>query len=324
MRWDAYQRAALGTTLATYALIGIGGLVRASGAGLGCPDWPKCFGRWVPPLHPGDVPSHIDPALFNFAKTWTEYLNRLAGVVVGLLISLSLLLAWKYYRHQKRVFYPTLLAFILVLFEGWLGGQVVISKLKPAVLTVHLSFALVIVSLLLYATMYAFHPPGGTDSRRPRHSWFGGAIVLVLAVVLVQIGIGAAVRGEIQILKGAQGQGFSGGDWISNLGQTFGFHQSFAAMVVLSVFALAWFILKSGTAHRWLRRVAVLSASLVALQSVVGFGLVRLGLLPLLQVAHLWLGSILLGALTILGLLAYRQPGITPFDSSKLNSGSAS
>src|SRR2546430_14308432 len=90
---DAFQWMALITTACTYALIGVGALVRASGAGLGCPDWPRCFDRWIPPLSAADVPASIDPALFNFAKAWTEYLNRLLGVSVGFLVFGTLVLA---------------------------------------------------------------------------------------------------------------------------------------------------------------------------------------------------------------------------------------
>src|SRR5690606_27411099 len=96
---SSFQRWALLTTACTYLLIGIGGLVRATGSGLGCPDWPKCFDRWMPPTDVSQVPSHIDPALFNFAKAWTEYLNRLAGVTVGILIFGTLVVAVR--RHRK-------------------------------------------------------------------------------------------------------------------------------------------------------------------------------------------------------------------------------
>src|SRR6185436_11022631 len=86
VRLTSFQRLALWTTTTTYFLILVGGLVRASGAGLGCPDWPRCFGSWIPPASAADLPPQFDPALFNSTLMWTEYLNRLLGVTVGFLI----------------------------------------------------------------------------------------------------------------------------------------------------------------------------------------------------------------------------------------------
>ena len=80
------------TILFTYLLIFIGGLVRVSGAGMGCPDWPKCFDRWIPPTNVDQLPDHIDPALFNIVLAWIEYCNRLFGVFVGLFITITFLL----------------------------------------------------------------------------------------------------------------------------------------------------------------------------------------------------------------------------------------
>src|SRR5437868_8273358 len=112
MRFSSFQRLALATTATTYLLILVGGLVRASGAGLGCPDWPKCFGRWIPPLSKKDVPAAIDPSLFNVTKAWTEYVNRLLGVSVGLLIFSTLVLAFLHHRHARRILVPTITAFL--------------------------------------------------------------------------------------------------------------------------------------------------------------------------------------------------------------------
>jgi len=92
-RFDAFQKLALATTATTYLLILVGGLVRAAGAGLGCPDWPKCFGSWVPPTGADQLPPGFDPAQFNPALAWTEYLNRLLGVLVGCLIFATLVAA---------------------------------------------------------------------------------------------------------------------------------------------------------------------------------------------------------------------------------------
>jgi Uncharacterized protein required for cytochrome oxidase assembly len=133
----------------TYLLIFIGGLVRVAGAGMGCPDWPKCFGRWIPPTSIEQIPSHIDPATFNIVLAWIEYCNRLFGAIVGLSITITLFLGLKHYSHLPRIKWPLIIAFGLTLFEGWLGSVLIDTVLNPVTITLHLFFALIIVMLLL-------------------------------------------------------------------------------------------------------------------------------------------------------------------------------
>lgn len=306
MRLDRFQKLALATTLATYVLIGVGGLVRAAGAGLGCPDWPRCFDRWYPPFDASGVPAHIDPALFNFAKAWTEYLNRLLGVAVGFLIFATLLAAVVRHRKTPRVLWPTVLAFLFVGFEGWLGGMVVRSQLRPIVLTAHLVFALLVVSLLLYATVSAFFPSGKIAGPIPdARVRLGRATLGVMLLVLVQAAFGALVRGEIQLLAEASGElGRSG--WLAQVGLLDVLHRNGAVLTTLAVLGLAWWVRKQGIIEPALRTAVDLSVWVTVTQVLAGLGLAYLGFPRVLQVLHLWAGSILLGCLTVLGLLVYR------------------
>ena len=151
---------AVGTIAAVYFLIMVGGLVRASGSGMGCPDWPKCFGRWVPPTSEAELPADYRvtyaehgyaDAGFNVVKTWIEYINRLIGVVIGLLIFVTLLASWPLRTEDAAVFWWSLSAFLLVGFEGWLGSVVVASNLMPWIVTLHMVAALMVVGALLMA-----------------------------------------------------------------------------------------------------------------------------------------------------------------------------
>jgi cytochrome c oxidase assembly protein subunit 15 len=306
MRLDGFQRVALLTTAATYALIAVGGLVRAAGAGLGCPDWPKCFGRWVPPLSAADVPPSIDPALFNFAKAWTEYTNRLLGVTVGILIFATLVLAIAHHRRSRRILVATVLAFLLVALEGGIGGKVVSSQLAPVVLTIHLVFALLIVSLLLYATVCAFFPGGRPLSTlTPQRILLGRLALFTTLVTLAQIGVGAMLRGELQVIAKEHAE-LDRSLWLAQIGVVQAVHKGAAPLVALVVLALAGYVLERADPDPWLRRTALTSIALVFLQGLVGLGLASFALPPVLQVLHLWIGALLLGALTVLVLLAYR------------------
>ena len=145
MKLTSFQRLAIWTTATTYFLIFVGGLVRASGAGLGCPDWPRCFGSWIPPASAAALPQQFDPSQFNQALMWTEYVNRLLGVTVGFLVFATAISAWRHHRHQPRILWTTIAAFLLVGYEGWLGGRVVAHELAPWIVTANLIVAIVIV-----------------------------------------------------------------------------------------------------------------------------------------------------------------------------------
>ena len=164
-RFSSFQRLALWTTATTYLLILVGGLVRASGAGLGCPDWPRCFGGWVPPASAAALPPQFDPSQFNPTLMWTEYLNRLLGVTVGFLIFATAISAWRHHRRDPRILWTTIGAFLLTGFQGWLGGRVVAHELAAWIVTVHMIVALVIVQMLLYVTVRAM-PLGGKPGGR--------------------------------------------------------------------------------------------------------------------------------------------------------------
>jgi heme a synthase len=303
---DAFQTMALLTTSATYALIAVGGLVRASGSGLGCPDWPKCFDRWIPPFSAADVPPAIDPALFNVAKAWTEYINRLLGVTIGFLIFGTLVFAILHHRRTKRILYSTIAAFVLTGIEGGIGGKVVRSQLSPAVLTVHLVLALLIVSLLLYATVSAFFPRGRPDEPlSPTRAALARTSIAVMILTLAQIGLGALLRGEVQDAANDP-RHLERGLWLLEAGAIRGVHQSFALIVGGAVAYLAWLVHERAEPDPWIRRTALAAVALVFLQALSGWGMTAYALPEVLQVAHLWIGTLVLGALTLIALLAYR------------------
>ena len=110
-------------------------MVRVSGAGMGCPDWPKCFDRWIPPTDISQLPDHIDPAKFNIVLAWIEYCNRLFGALVGLTITITLILAYKYYSRVPVIKWSLTVAFILTLIEGWIGAVLVHTILNPVTIT---------------------------------------------------------------------------------------------------------------------------------------------------------------------------------------------
>ena len=115
-----YRRVALVTLVAVYFLFLVGASVRASGAGMGCPDWPTCFGQWIPPMSEAELPSNYQEIYaelgyaetrFNVVKTWTEYFNRLVGATIGLLIFATALVSWPLRKYDRSIVISSVAAF---------------------------------------------------------------------------------------------------------------------------------------------------------------------------------------------------------------------
>ncbi len=128
------QRLAILTAILTVVLIGVGAFVRATGSGLGCPDWPLCHGQAIPPGH---------------QEAWIEFSHRFVASVVGVLVIAVAALAWKYYRHVPLVAWLATATVPLVGFQGLLGAITVVRELPPEVVATHLVTAMVVLSCIV-------------------------------------------------------------------------------------------------------------------------------------------------------------------------------
>lgn len=148
------------TLFSLLILVFLGGLVRVTGSGMGCPDWPKCFGLLVPPTDVSQLPADYKEqfakpgkpvADFNVFHTWTEYINRLFGALTGLFMLLMFLSSWQFLKTRLSVFVFSSAAFMLVLFQAWIGAKVVDTHLAVGMVTVHLLLAFVVLALVVVA-----------------------------------------------------------------------------------------------------------------------------------------------------------------------------
>jgi cytochrome c oxidase assembly protein subunit 15 len=293
-RLTSFQRLALLTTAATYFLILVGGLVRASGAGLGCPDWPRCFGSWVPPMSAAALPPQFDPSQFNPTLMWTEYLNRLLGVTVGFLILGTVVSAWRHHRREPKILWTSVAALLLVAFEGWLGGVVVARELAAWIVTAHLIVALVIVQLLLYATVQATSRP--VEQGR---SGLAAPLLILITITLVQIALGTQVREGIDEAIGA---GVARNQALATVWRIDLLHRDTAAVVLAGTLLLMLWIWWKFPLEKALARWAYAVVGLATAQIALGVIMAYISLIPAAQVAHLTVASLLLGAETVLFL----------------------
>jgi cytochrome c oxidase assembly protein subunit 15 len=331
----SFRRVSFTTTVAVFLLIFIGGLVRSTGAGMGCPDWPKCFGSWVPPTSVDQLPVNYpeiyvskrvkkndnfaslltnlgfsglakdireDESIlvqepFNATKTWIEYLNRLAGAVIGLLIILTLIYSFKLRGVDKKIILLSFLSLILVLFQGWLGSVVVSTNLLQWMISVHMIVALFMVCLLLYIYFRSgrFLPESGSNglpaevSKRYR-AWLSVGILLMV----VQIILGTQVREQIDVIASDFGY-MNRSSWIGKLGLTFYIHRSYSLLIL----GLHLFIgYKLYTYRLANKKLFKLFSSLVLLFLVVilsGAIMTYFGFPAFIQPLHLVLGALIIG-----------------------------
>lgn len=305
MKLNTYQKTALATILATIFLIFVGGLVRAAGAGLGCPDWPKCFGSWIPPTSIVDLPSGFDSSQFNVYKTWTEYINRLIGVVIGLLITATFLLSFRYREKKPFVFYSSAAAFVMVLFQGWLGGQVVKSGLNEGLITIHMLLAMAIMMALIFAAFRASREQFVINLDPRIRKWLKILTYILLGLTFIELIFGTQVREAVDAVKNAPSPP-PREVWLEQVGWIDEFHRTFA-----------WSILVTGGVilylSRWKTRSGLISVTgswifgVILFQIALGIGLYYLGMPPAYQVMHL-VGVAVLIAVEFLFLLLLRLP----------------
>lgn len=248
---NGFRTLGLITIAAVYALIAVGGIVRATGSGMGCPDWPKCFGRWVPPTAESQLPADYQETYaehgygqdrFNVWKTWTEYVNRLIGVVIGFLIFGVMLASFRFWRSDRPVVWWSVAAFLLVGFQGWLGSVVVSTNLAPWMVTVHMLVALVIVGILIYAVARGVVSSESTLSADTAGSggrkleWLFGFCLLLS---MIQIGMGTQVREQVDETARAV---VERADWIGELGSLVLVHRTFSLVLVIANAVLVYWL----------------------------------------------------------------------------------
>lgn len=330
-----YQRLSFITLVAVYFLILVGGVVRATGSGMGCPDWPKCFGSWVPPTEVEQLPSDYqqqysdlrhaknlrfskyltffgfdelaeeitkDPsvreeAIFNASKTWVEYVNRLIGALVGFLI-LASFAATVYYRKTLSGLWPVALAnLVLVMFQGWIGSIVVSTNLTAWMISVHMVLALVILLLCIYLYL----------KTKPRTEVKGASMdlvqLLLLVALFVQIILGTQVREGVDIMARSM---VERGSWLEEIGLVFYIHRSFSWVILAIQIVLTYRLWKQTASLKGLGLTYWILIAIL-LEVVTGTIMAYKAIPAWIQPLHLFIGVLIFGLLSQ-GLMRKVQP----------------
>lgn len=250
-----------------YLVIFAGAFVRLTGSGMGCPDWPKCFGYYIPPTEEKELLftagkeynkgqviikdqsllvakssftskatfdasnwekyTKHDYAVFNPLHTWVEYINRLCGALAGIACFVTFILSFGFWKDNKKLILLTFLVCILMGFQAWLGKTVVDSVLNPVKITTHMLAALLIVAFQLI-TIYTVQNNRKSLLFDTKFHWF---LIISLVLTLIQVVLGTSVREEIDtVIKTGAPEIL----WLQNPSVSFYIHRTFSIVVLLA------------------------------------------------------------------------------------------
>lgn len=302
-----FRRIGLMTLIAVYLVILAGGIVRASGAGMGCPDWPKCFGQYVPPTSESQLPANYQEIYaergyadtrFNAVKTWTEYVNRLLGATTGILVFLTLLASRHFRQSDPIVFWVSFGVFLLIGFQAWLGARVVANHLNPWVITAHMLMAFAIVILLIYALARSQQDRLARIDIRRLPVGFKKVLLAALCMSLLQIAMGTQIRQAMDPLIFQQLVHGDGGDrslWRDSFPIIFYIHRSFSSIILFTNLWLAWKIHRNTDHSDLLSQFGRVLAGLIGIAILSGVSLDRLGFPAFVQPVHLLMANLIFG-----------------------------
>ena len=314
------------TIVSIFLIIVAGSLVRMTGSGMGCPDWPKCFGYLIPPTsidqiewgngktffkgqmiifdeqlwsaNHNFISSEVfnkdnwtlytkhDYAIFNPFHTWMEYINRLIGAISGLLTFIMFLMSFRYWKTKRKIVLLSGMTVFFMVFQAWLGATVVFSVLQPVKITIHMLMALVILALMVYLISKV------PDPTKEKNIIFDKRLhqFLKIAIVLslIQITLGTQVRQLIDEIASSLYH-MQRNLWVDMVGTTFKVHRSFAISLVIINVALFFRNYKLNYRYQLVNYIL----AIVFLEVLSGIILTYFDMLALMQPIHLTAASLL-------------------------------
>jgi cytochrome c oxidase assembly protein subunit 15 len=302
-----------------------GSFVRMTGSGMGCPDWPKCFGHLIPPTSISQIEwspkknynkgvilkydgklivskkkfvsknkinlsnwkdyTKHDYSDFDATKTWIEFINRLLGVIAGLATLIMFFISLTYWNKKNILIFNSFLIIVGMGFQAWLGKLVVDSNLAPYKITVHMLMALVIISLIIYSI---FKAKNHKESKIIKDTFVKNLILFSVFVSLFQIIIGTQVREFIDLQYEIYGPNKKN-QWLNAPNFYFYFHRSFSILIVLLNFSLYYLIKSKNYSSILIKKIGIV----ILLEILVGIIMFYLDFPFLSQPIHLLLATIL-------------------------------
>ncbi len=312
--------------LIVYLVIATGGIVRMTGSGMGCPDWPKCFGYYIPPTNIAELTwmsqkifekgqmiiyndelkiskkdfisgsnfnsknweeyTKHDYSKFNPLHTWVEFINRLIGVVCGICVLILGFYSIQFYKNKPFITFLSLLIIIAVGFQAWLGKIVVDSNLSPYSITIHMLMALLIISIL----MFIYSLSSNYKKYNVKNIMLKNMVLVSLIFTIIQIVIGTQVREFIDqqiIMIGETKKNL----WLLFLPTVFLTHRSFSLLILTVNFFIIYLSKKMNLSSK----IIFWILGIIAIEIILGIAMYYLHFPFSSQPLHLLLATILFG-----------------------------
>ncbi|MFD0893582.1 COX15/CtaA family protein [Luteolibacter ambystomatis] len=310
-----FQKVAVAALCSLLLLIVAGAVVRVSGAGMGCPDWPTCWGCLVPPTKvedvdfsklkiqkfkdkaaregrdPDTITSETLRAEFNPRLAWTEYLNRLCTTPLSVFTLATFILSFWQRRQRPSVFWAAFLSLLLIGVNAWMGARIVYSGLKPGIITTHLALAMAMFGLLAWCAWRGTDRPWRADIAQAAAGKLKWGLVLLLGVVIAEGILGAQIR-EITDEMAKAHHAAPKEQWIGELERQWIYliHRSFSWVVLVVTLWLYLIAARHGNPGR----VGKAVLGIVLAQMVLGVVMSQVHLYAGVQVLHVVLAAVLL------------------------------
>lgn len=299
---------------------------------MGCPDWPKCFGSYIPPTHVSELPEdykehyievrktknqklakmirplglteladHIshDPGVYEetdfvWQRTWIEYVNRLSGALLGVFLLAAFFASLVYWKKKRSI--PLLVLGIVIAtgFQGWMGSVVVSTNLLPGILTAHMLLAFLVIAGLVY--LYVKTAPGiRTMASLNIGNTMRYALAVLIGLTLIQVLLGTQVRQQIDII--ARSLDHTHRElWVGQLDWVFKLHRSFSLLIIIGNAWLCYQIFKYLHHYNAVFRTAIYLAVFVGIAAISGVIMAYFSVPSWAQPTHLFLSCLVFGA----------------------------
>jgi protoheme IX farnesyltransferase len=303
-----FQKLAALSVGLTLLLVTIGVVVRATGSGMGCPDWPLCHGQVIPPLD--------DP------KAWIEWVHRTVAALIGFVVIALAFVAFRDHRDRPSLLWSSIGAVALVGFQAWLGKETVRLNNSGESVTAHLAAAMTLLALLVFILVRSFYPAriGGRGASQRFTLVAALGAVTVFALLLFGSHVTATSQWYVfpdwPLMNGSLFPPLTDADSAHVL------HRWVAIVVGLIVATVALIAWRTQRDNKPVFRLAMVAAVLFPIQAVVGGLQILTDLSGWSQTLHVALGALIWAALAALVFVSYYSARVASVPAGAGASGS--